>query len=234
MATAKFPPSRSVEQTEPQPADPRRSGSCPRPIWSATARPSTSSTSRTTSPPPTSRSAPAKATSSVEHVKRYTTPGMGTDQGKTSQHQRPGDPGAGAGQPIAAGRHHHLPPALHAGDLRRARRAAMSANWPIPRAHTPMHAWHVAHGAVFEDVGQWKRPWYFPQAGRGPARRRRSASAWPSRTRRRRARRLDAGQDRHPGPRRRASSSTASTPTPGSSSRRQVPLRPDVRARTAW
>jgi sarcosine oxidase subunit alpha len=24
-----------------------------------------------------------------------------------------------------------------------------------------MHTWHVAHGAVFEDVGQWKRPrWY--------------------------------------------------------------------------
>ena len=28
-----------------------------------------------------------------------------------------------------------------------------------------MHHWHVAHGAVFEDVGQWKRPWYYPKAG---------------------------------------------------------------------
>ena len=28
-----------------------------------------------------------------------------------------------------------------------------------------MHAWHRAHGAAFEDVGQWKRAWYYPQAG---------------------------------------------------------------------
>ena len=30
---------------------------------------------------------------------------------------------------------------------------------------TPIHAWHVAHGAVFEDVGQWKRPRYYPSPG---------------------------------------------------------------------
>src|SRR5256885_7448083 len=28
-----------------------------------------------------------------------------------------------------------------------------------------MHDWHVAAGAVFEDVGQWKRPRYSPQPG---------------------------------------------------------------------
>ena len=28
-----------------------------------------------------------------------------------------------------------------------------------------MHDWHVAAGAVFEDVGQWKRPRYYPQPG---------------------------------------------------------------------
>lgn len=27
------------------------------------------------------------------------------------------------------------------------------------------HPWHVAHGAVFEDVGQWKRPRYYPLDG---------------------------------------------------------------------
>src|SRR3712207_2961039 len=36
---------------------------------------------------------------------------------------------------------------------------------PDPVRTTPIHAWHVAHGAVFEDVGQWKRPWYFPREG---------------------------------------------------------------------
>jgi sarcosine oxidase, subunit alpha len=34
-----------------------------------------------------------------------------------------------------------------------------------PVRRTPMHAWHEAQGAVFEDVGQWKRPWYYPKAG---------------------------------------------------------------------
>ncbi|MFC0581888.1 2Fe-2S iron-sulfur cluster-binding protein [Micrococcoides hystricis] len=30
---------------------------------------------------------------------------------------------------------------------------------------TNIHPWHVEHGALFEDVGQWKRPWYYPQDG---------------------------------------------------------------------
>jgi sarcosine oxidase subunit alpha len=30
---------------------------------------------------------------------------------------------------------------------------------------TLMHEWHQAHGAVFEPVGQWHRPWYYPRAG---------------------------------------------------------------------
>ncbi|MFY9679785.1 glycine cleavage T C-terminal barrel domain-containing protein, partial [Glutamicibacter protophormiae] len=34
-----------------------------------------------------------------------------------------------------------------------------------PARITPMHSWHLAHGAAFEDVGQWKRAWYFPQDG---------------------------------------------------------------------
>jgi sarcosine oxidase subunit alpha len=34
-----------------------------------------------------------------------------------------------------------------------------------PVRMTPMHAWHMERGAKFEDVGQWKRPWYYPRAG---------------------------------------------------------------------
>ncbi|GAB3913774.1 hypothetical protein GCM10029964_123870 [Kibdelosporangium lantanae] len=30
---------------------------------------------------------------------------------------------------------------------------------------TPIHPWHVAAGAEFENVGQWKRPWYYPRVG---------------------------------------------------------------------
>ena len=28
---------------------------------------------------------------------------------------------------------------------------------------TPMHQWHVDNAAKFEDVGQWKRAWYYPK-----------------------------------------------------------------------
>ncbi|HWM04130.1 MAG TPA: 2Fe-2S iron-sulfur cluster-binding protein [Actinophytocola sp.] len=34
-----------------------------------------------------------------------------------------------------------------------------------PARVTPIHSWHVEHGARFEDVGQWKRAWYFPNPG---------------------------------------------------------------------
>ena len=32
-----------------------------------------------------------------------------------------------------------------------------------PERYTAAHRWHAEQGAEFEDVGQWKRPWYFPQ-----------------------------------------------------------------------
>jgi sarcosine oxidase subunit alpha len=34
-----------------------------------------------------------------------------------------------------------------------------------PTRKTAMHGWAEAHGAVFEDVGQWKRARYFPRTG---------------------------------------------------------------------
>src|SRR5262245_46511605 len=34
-----------------------------------------------------------------------------------------------------------------------------------PARRTPIHDWAVGHRAVFEDVGQWKRAWYFPRFG---------------------------------------------------------------------
>src|SRR5690606_7442586 len=34
-----------------------------------------------------------------------------------------------------------------------------------PLRTTPMDPWHEANGAVFENVGQWRRAWYYPRAG---------------------------------------------------------------------
>ena len=34
-----------------------------------------------------------------------------------------------------------------------------------PTRKTPLHDWEEAHGAVFEDVGNWKRAWFYPRSG---------------------------------------------------------------------
>jgi sarcosine oxidase subunit alpha len=101
---------------------------------------------------------------SVEHVKRLTYIGTAVDQGRSSGalaaevvNQLLGA-GPGAQGPTNA-RPPWSPVAYHAlagpfrGDLFDAVR------------RTPMHAAHVQRGAVFEDVGQWKRPRCFPREG---------------------------------------------------------------------
>jgi len=102
---------------------------------------------------------------SAEHVKRYTTIGTAHDQGKTSGLATLGvlADALGAGSPGRAGGTSARPPyvpvsfALLAG---RERGALFD-----PERTTPIHSWHVAQGAVFEDVGQWKRPHHYPRPG---------------------------------------------------------------------
>lgn len=108
---------------------------------------------------------------SIEHIKRYTTIGTAHDQGKTSgmltigalcqmnakQNENsglsPGDIGTLSFRPSYV----PVPFAALAG-----RERGLLSD---PIRITPLHQWHVEAGAVFEDVGQWKRPWYFPKAG---------------------------------------------------------------------
>ena len=101
---------------------------------------------------------------SVEHVKRYTTTGMGTDQGKTSNANAITLIGHALGvEASAVGVTTFRPPytPLTFGALAGRDTGALAD----PVRTTPMHDWHTAHGAKFEDVGQWKRPWYYPRAG---------------------------------------------------------------------
>ena len=114
---------------------------------------------------------------SIEHIKRYTTTGMATDQGKTSNMNGLAIASAALDKPIPDIGLTTFRPPLHAGDLRHARRTCRAATCSIPIRKTPMHDWAVAQGAVFEDVGQWKRAWYFPQPGEEHAAGRRRASA---------------------------------------------------------
>ncbi|MBI4184107.1 MAG: sarcosine oxidase subunit alpha family protein [Proteobacteria bacterium] len=101
---------------------------------------------------------------SVEHVKRYTAAGMGTDQGKTANVNALALLSQAVGRPIAGtGTTTFRPPYTPVGFGLLAGRDRGELFDPV--RVTPMHAWHVAHGAVFEDVGQWKRPLYYPRAG---------------------------------------------------------------------
>jgi sarcosine oxidase subunit alpha len=101
---------------------------------------------------------------SIEHVKRYTTTGMATDQGKTSNINALGLVADERGTDLAAVglttfRMPYTPVTF--GTLAGAARADLFD----PVRKTPLHGWAEQHGAVFEDVGLWKRTRYFPKTG---------------------------------------------------------------------
>ena len=101
---------------------------------------------------------------SIEHVKRYTTTGMGTDQGKLSNMHALGIIADTTGTNMGElGTTTFRPPytPLTFG-------AIVGRNVGKFFDHTrrtAIHDWHVKNKAEFENVGQWKRPWYFPKNG---------------------------------------------------------------------
>lgn len=101
---------------------------------------------------------------SIEHVKRYTTNGMATDQGKMSNINGLMIAADALGkEPPQVGLTTFRPPytptsfGAFAGYMR-------GATFQLTRK-TPIDPWAEANGAVFEPVAQWRRAWYFPQAG---------------------------------------------------------------------
>ncbi len=101
---------------------------------------------------------------SIEHLKRYTTTGMGTDQGKTSNVNALAIMAELRGVAIPeVGTTTFRPPYTPVGFGAIAGRNVGAFMDPV--RVTAMHDWHVEHGAEFEDVGQWKRPWYYPRDG---------------------------------------------------------------------
>ena len=102
---------------------------------------------------------------SVEHVKRYTAMGFGTDQGKLGNINGMGLLAETLGQSIAATGTTTFRPNYTPVSFGAFAGQNLGAELFDPVRKTAMHAWHAEHGAKFEDVGQWKRPWYYPQAG---------------------------------------------------------------------
>jgi len=101
---------------------------------------------------------------SVEHIKRYTTTGMATDQGKTSNLNALGFVSRQLEKaiPEVGLTTFRMPytPVTFASFAGFARGELFD---PVRR--TPTHDWATRNGAVFEDVGLWKRARYFPRAG---------------------------------------------------------------------
>lgn len=103
---------------------------------------------------------------SVEHLKRYTTLGMGTDQGKTSNVNGLALMAGLRNQSIAqTGTTTFRPPYVPVAMGVFAARETGLHYQPIRR--TPMHDWHLAHGATMVEMGLWMRPRFYPQAGEG-------------------------------------------------------------------
>jgi sarcosine oxidase subunit alpha len=110
------------------------------------------------------RRATGAGLTSIEHIKRYTTVGTASDQGKTSWVSASaiaasllGVPDGATGMPTFRPPYTPVSFALLAGRDR--------GDLHDPIRTTSIQPWHVANGAVFEDVGQWKRPRYFPRDG---------------------------------------------------------------------
>ena len=101
---------------------------------------------------------------SVEHTKRYTTLGMATDQGKLSNINGLAVLAGALNAPIpAVGTTTFRPPytPVVLGALAGESRGEIFQ----PMRGTPVHGWHQAHGAYFEPVGLWRRPYCFVRGG---------------------------------------------------------------------
>jgi len=101
---------------------------------------------------------------SVEHLKRYTTLGMGTDQGRTSNV---------IGLALMAGHRDEAIPAVGTTTFRPPFTPVTlgtiageeTGEHFAPTRRSAMHDWHAARGAPFVPAGLWLRPQGYPGAG---------------------------------------------------------------------
>ena len=100
----------------------------------------------------------------IEHLKRFTTNSMGTDQGKISSINSLGIVSKILNKKVSeVGTTIYRPPYSPLSFSAIAGRSTYE--FYDPQRKTSIHSWHIKNGAVFEDVGQWKRPWYFKKNG---------------------------------------------------------------------
>ncbi len=100
----------------------------------------------------------------IEHVKRFTALGFGTDQAKFA-----GPLGAAVvaelrGEPVPSVGTSRLRPPFHPVTLRSLAGHRVGAHLRPARV-TPLNDWHVANGAVMEAMGLWMRPRFYRANG---------------------------------------------------------------------
>jgi sarcosine oxidase subunit alpha len=101
---------------------------------------------------------------SIEHIKRYTTTGMATDQGKTSNMNTLNIASRLLRRPVPDVGHttFRMPyTPVTFGALAGTARGALFE----PVRHVPMHDWAEKQGALFENVGTWQRARCLPRSG---------------------------------------------------------------------
>ena len=105
---------------------------------------------------------------SIEHIKRYTTTGMATDQGKTSNINGLSVAAEAVGKKLPLiGLTSFRPPFTPTtfGTVAGHNRGPL---FEVTRK-TPIDGWAVAHGAIFEPVSLWRRAHYFAKPNEGMA-----------------------------------------------------------------
>lgn len=101
---------------------------------------------------------------SIEHVKRYTLLGFGTEQGKLGNVNGIGIVARILNTDIPSVGTTTFRPAYSPVTFGALAGRDIGALFD-PTRKTPIHDWHVKAGAPFENVGQWKRAWYYPRNG---------------------------------------------------------------------
>lgn len=102
----------------------------------------------------------------IEHVKRYTALGFGTDQGRIGSLLGAAILAELRGEPLADVGTSRLRPPYHPVTM--ASIAGLRTGQHLrPSRRTPLHDWHAAHGGVLEPMDLWFRPRYYAANGPG-------------------------------------------------------------------
>jgi sarcosine oxidase subunit alpha len=114
------------------------------------------------------RVAIAEGFTDIEHAKRYTTLGIGTDQGRWGGHVGAAILADLQGRPPSTASTSKARPPLASVSLQAIAGWRVGDSFRLVR-RTPLHDWHVAHGGNPEPMGLWFRPRFYAANGKDAA-----------------------------------------------------------------